>query len=151
MGKWDDVIVGDSRYCVGFMFSPDMSQVVLVRKNRPDWQKGLLNGVGGKLKSGESPLNGMIREFHEETGLHWEDWKPLARLDSYFATVWFFWTVSDRYNEASTRTDEKIGTHHTVSIQHHSDVVPNSRWLIPMAMSFLQGERAECFIVEEVY
>ena len=64
-------------YVVGFLFNPDMTEVVLIKKNRPDWQKGLLNGVGGKIESGEDPITAMIREFKEETGIKLE--KSLLR------------------------------------------------------------------------
>ena len=35
------------KYSVGFLFNPDETKVVLIKKNRHDWEKGLLNGVGG--------------------------------------------------------------------------------------------------------
>jgi hypothetical protein len=34
-------------YVCGFMFSPDHQVVLLVKKNRPDWQAGRYNGAGG--------------------------------------------------------------------------------------------------------
>jgi 8-oxo-dGTP pyrophosphatase MutT (NUDIX family) len=55
------------RYVVGFLFSEDESRVLLVWKNRPAWQDGKLNGVGGKIEAGETPLQAMEREFKEET------------------------------------------------------------------------------------
>lgn len=55
------------RYVVGFLFSEDESRVLLVLKNRPAWQEGKLNGVGGKIEAGETPLQAMEREFKEET------------------------------------------------------------------------------------
>jgi len=54
-------------YTCGFLFWRD--EVLLVRKTRPDWQAGLLNGIGGKMERGEEPLPSMVREFREETGL----------------------------------------------------------------------------------
>ncbi len=36
-------------YVVGFMFTEDEKQVVLIEKKRPEWQAGKLNGVGGKI------------------------------------------------------------------------------------------------------
>ena len=54
---------------VGFMFSVLKSSVVLIKKERPKWQEGKLNGVGGKVEKGESPFDAMKREFLEETGL----------------------------------------------------------------------------------
>lgn len=55
------------RYCLGFAFDEKMETVVLIEKAKPDWQKGLLNGVGGKLEENESPIQAMVREFKEET------------------------------------------------------------------------------------
>ncbi len=67
MDQWDTIHDSRQRFCVGFLFNPDMSQVVLIRKNRPEWQAGRLNGVGGRLEDGETPLRGMQRKFKEET------------------------------------------------------------------------------------
>ena len=93
----------------GILFSPDLTKVVLIRKNRPEWQASKLNGVGGKLQDGETPLRGMQREFLEETGLeHW-DWEPLARLEFDEAVVWFFWGKSCLYDLCETKTDERVG------------------------------------------
>lgn len=36
-----------NRYVVGFCFNSDLSQIILIEKNKPEWQKGYLNGVGG--------------------------------------------------------------------------------------------------------
>lgn len=43
--------------------------VLLIRKAKPDWQAGLLNGIGGKVEFGEGILQATRREFYEETGL----------------------------------------------------------------------------------
>lgn len=55
-------------YVLGFMFNLAESKVLLVWKNRPAWQAGKLNGVGGKIEEGETPIQAMNREFAEETG-----------------------------------------------------------------------------------
>jgi 8-oxo-dGTP diphosphatase len=150
MDKWDTIYDSRQRFCVGYLFSPDLTKVVLIRKNRPDWQATKLNGVGGKLQDGETPLRGMQREFLEETGLeHWE-WKPLARLEFEKAVVWFFWGTSCLYDLVETKTDEPVEVY-KVGLLGALNLVPNSCWLIPMAISFTKGERANCFVVHEVY
>ena len=150
MDKWDTINDSRQRFCVGYLFSPDLTKVVLIRKNRPDWQATKLNGVGGKLQDGETPLRGMQREFLEETGLeHW-DWEPLARLEFDEAVVWFFWGKSCLYDLCETKTDEGVGIY-KIGLLSTLELVPNSRWLIPMAISFTKGERARCFVVREVY
>jgi len=58
------------KYVCGFAFTEDGKQVLLISKNRPEWQRGRLNGVGGKIESfDKSPAYAMVREFEEETGL----------------------------------------------------------------------------------
>lgn len=55
-------------YVLGFMFSEGLDAVALIRKSKPAWQKGYLNGIGGKIEAGETPRAAMVREFAEETG-----------------------------------------------------------------------------------
>ena len=66
------------KYVCGLMFSSNKESVALIVKNKPDWQKGLLNGIGGKIEEFDSinaknlkerSLNAMCREFKEETGV----------------------------------------------------------------------------------
>jgi 8-oxo-dGTP diphosphatase len=55
-----------NRYVVGFAFTKDREYVLVIKKLRPDWQKGLLNGIGGKIEPGETPIEAMKRECMEE-------------------------------------------------------------------------------------
>jgi 8-oxo-dGTP pyrophosphatase MutT (NUDIX family) len=56
------------QYVVGFMFTDDTLQVLLIRKTHPRWQAGFLNGIGGHVETGEFPPEALRREFYEETG-----------------------------------------------------------------------------------
>lgn len=65
--------MSDSKsYCVGWLFTLNAETkargVVLVRKTHPEWQRGRLNGIGGKLLPGEFPYDAMLREGGEELG-----------------------------------------------------------------------------------
>ena len=44
-------------------------KVLLVEKDRPAWQSGKLNLVGGKIEEGETPEQAALRELKEEAGL----------------------------------------------------------------------------------
>jgi 8-oxo-dGTP diphosphatase len=64
------------KYVLGFAINHDA--VLLVRKNKPAWQKGKLNGIGGGIEDFDKfPVHAMVREFKEETGLDskLKDWK----------------------------------------------------------------------------
>lgn len=65
-------------YVLGFMFNEDESKVLLIMKNRPAWQAGKLNGVGGKIEAGETPIQAMEREFAEETGFVAKHYIPFS-------------------------------------------------------------------------
>ena len=59
---------------VGFIFTHDLKQIYLLKKSHPEWQKGLFNGIGGKLESPngitESFERGFKREAAEEAKAH---------------------------------------------------------------------------------
>jgi 8-oxo-dGTP diphosphatase len=56
---------------LGYVLSPDGTQVLLVHRNRRagDQHLGKYNGLGGKLEAGEDVVAGMRREIREEAGL----------------------------------------------------------------------------------
>lgn len=97
-------------YVVGFVFDHERQRVVLVRKNRPTFQAGLLNGVGGKIEPGESNFSAIKRECAEECDLHIEDWHHVASVCArdYQIDVWS--AVCD-LSGAKTVTDENIEIH----------------------------------------
>ena len=39
------------KYVVGFAFNKEKTKVLLIKKTKPDWQAGQLNGIGGKIES----------------------------------------------------------------------------------------------------
>lgn len=74
------------RYVLGFAFDSTRQHVLLIEKNRPEWQAGRLNGVGGKIEPEDrnSPREAMAREFFEETGLNppIDVWQIFAVMES---------------------------------------------------------------------
>lgn len=95
-------------YCDGFLFSEDGFHVLLIRKNRPKWQAGKLNGVGGHIEEGETPHEAMVREFEEEAGLKIEKWDELAVLEFNGGEVHFFCAFSDEMYKFESKTDELV-------------------------------------------
>lgn len=121
-------------YVIGFCFNKEKDSVVLIEKLRPAFQKGLLNGVGGKIEKNELPIDAMIREFKEETGVitNKTDWKKCIVMDAPNWKVFVFRNISeDIFVRTKTVTDEKIIKIPTSSIVDH-DIIPNLSWMIPM-------------------
>ena len=121
------------KYVNGFLFSPDFKKIVLIRKIRPEFQIGKLNGIGGKINLGESPNESMKREFLEEAGLEINYWQHFLTLSGDVWEVEFFFSTSEDYLSASTQTDENIEIHYTFNLAE-IEIIPNLKWIIPMAM-----------------
>lgn len=101
-------------YVLGLAFDNEGNNVVLIKKNRPAFQAGLLNGVGGKVEPdefGSHPSRAMVREFREETAVQTEaaEWKQIAVLNGEDYRIHVF-TAFDSwiYDHAMTNTDESI-------------------------------------------
>lgn len=74
-------------YVLGFAFSPGNHYVALIEKQRPAWQAGKWNGIGGKVEVGEAPIDAMVREFREEAGAaitadRWREFLVLSGTES---------------------------------------------------------------------
>ena len=67
-----------TNYVAGFLIDREARQIALIRKNRPEWQAGQLNGIGGHIEPGEVPREAMRREFMEETGFDSSLWEHFA-------------------------------------------------------------------------
>lgn len=132
-------------FVVGFMFSPDRSQLLLIEKQRPSWQAGRLNGIGGKMEAGETPSDALVREFFEETGVSTrpEVWVHFAELHKEFELVHFFAAVTEDFFDATTLTDEIVERCDVAKLPTRA--LPDLSWLIPLALE------DRCEVVEVRY
>ena len=94
-------------YTLGFATSPDGQHVMLIEKNRPSWQAGHLNGIGGHVEPGETPHQAMVRECREESGLDIAQWKPIGKVEFEGGTVHVFHAAAD-LSAAQSLTDETV-------------------------------------------
>lgn len=150
------------RYVVGFLFSNPEDQygdrrVALIRKAKPEWQKGRFNGIGGKIEEGESPAEAMAREFREETGVDdsipWEEYASLQ--DGRGWVIYFFrahapYELLKRAEQNSTDFAEPVSLHcvgawgrglwervearHPGGFARADEAIFNLNWLIPLAL-----------------
>jgi 8-oxo-dGTP diphosphatase len=129
-----------SDYVVGFVFNVDKSEVALILKNRPAWQAGRLNGIGGHIEEEELPLDAMHREFREETGyggrLPWRCFAVMGRDDrNPRFRCHCFVAVADEPHLRNlglyTAEDQPIVVCFTNAIPDHA--LSNIKWLVPMA------------------
>ena len=138
------------RYVLGFLLDPE--RVVLIRKTHPEWQRGRLNGIGGKIEEGEDSFVAMEREFHEEAGAwidHWTCFGMLRNVQLGYEVELFFALVEDVRPLVSRQTDEIVTVKELAQLERDVSVIPNVRWMIEMARSMHRGERAFRFVIEE--
>ena len=89
----------------------DGSKILLLRKNNPDWQKGLYNGVGGKVDLDETPLEAIIRECQKEVGLEISSWSEIETipLQSGVDLTYFFAVIEEEeLKKAQGLEDERV-------------------------------------------
>jgi len=138
------------RYTVGFIFDAEISQVVLIQKNRPDWQKGKLNGIGGRIEEVEESVAGMVREAQEETGLKTkpEQWVFLGTIerDEYGSVVDFYALIHNgMLEEIVSCTDESVEWYAVDNLP--DQVLTNIPWLVAYARDRLQNKVKHKFMV----
>lgn len=133
-------------YVVGFLFDNACENVLLIRKLKPDWQKGLLNGIGGKVESGEKIENSMIREFDEETTntkpLNWRRYCIMSGTnnDGSEFCVDVFSARTDVIADIKSKESEVVELHSTQRVcSGQEKTIGNVPWLVSMAMDFERG------------
>jgi len=98
-------------YCLGFVVNPEQSEVALLHKRSSDlFNPSAWNGVGGKVEEGETPLQAIARETHEETALRVppDRWRNLGVIsDGQTFAVHVFAAVSN-LDGLFTNTDEVV-------------------------------------------
>ena len=120
---------------VGFVFNKEKTDVLLIEKNRPQWQAGRINGMGGHIEQDESAFQAVSRECKEEFGLAIppEKWRSSVILKGKNYTVHFFATETD-IHEAKQTTDEQLVLISLKNLSHYDRLIPNLHWLIPLSL-----------------
>lgn len=101
------------KYVLGFAFN-DLD-VLLIRKNRPDFMAGKLNGIGGEVEQGESLVDAMIREFADRADILTSplDWRHVGSIlgrveDSSDCHIEIFVSSYIDISCAKSATDEEV-------------------------------------------
>ncbi len=138
-------------YVAGFLFDYNHSNVLLIHKQRPAWQAGLYNGIGGKVQSGETHYHAMVREFEEEAGLYFDAWRPLVTMqysaedekdrsdEMAIVSFWYGTQVADEFEDFKSPTDETVSSipvamAANVPLYPNVRFMPGLRWMIPLAL-----------------
>jgi 8-oxo-dGTP diphosphatase len=136
----------NQKYVVGFMFDESMMNVALIRKQKPQWQAGLLNGIGGKVEENELPSKAMVREFNEEAGLltfvaTWINFCSMSGTnnDGGQFEIEFFYNTGQPHRLTSMEA-EQIEVVPTCDVASGREMcLGNVPWLVALAVDFGKG------------
>lgn len=131
-------------YTIGIYFDNNFKKVVLMNKNRPEWQKGLCNFPGGHIEN-ETAVECIEREFKEETGLevNRNDWMEIGVMkNSDIYNVRIF-TAVQKYYHGTPKTMEDQQVFWATINKLPKNVISNLPWLIHFAFNFLKQGNAD--------
>jgi 8-oxo-dGTP diphosphatase len=124
-------------YTLGFVFNQNKDYVILIEKQKPAWQAGYYNGIGGKYNPDDIALiNTMIREAKEEIGIitQPDDWTQFAELFGADFLIHCYYLVNDDiFTNAESKESEKIYKIKISDLTYYR-IIPNLSWLIPLAL-----------------
>jgi 8-oxo-dGTP diphosphatase len=137
------------------MFDESREHVLLIRKNKPKWQEGLYNGIGGKVQlrkdintnTGEIkqyediylPIydfrKDMSREFEEEVGIKTssEEWEYCLEMYNEKFTVFVYRCFSDNVHDYR-QMEEEVPCTFLLSQWTGRGCINNLSWIIPMLL-----------------
>jgi 8-oxo-dGTP diphosphatase len=136
------------KYIVGFVFDSKMEYVLLMHKNRPEWQNGFINGLGGKVEKGETFLSATVREIKEESGLETEEdkWVHAGVIGSdSFSVEILGYVYEGQMSDAQSLEDEPIEWFPLNKLP--PNVLDNLPWLIHITIDKIKNQKFETFDV----
>lgn len=144
------------QYVLAFIFNKDLDSVWLIKKNKPEWQKGCLNGIGGKIERGERPIDAMERELREETGIRLPGVDPLMSVgrmqginnDGEDFQVFIYASVVD--DRLESKETEEVSLYKLEDVKKHR-VIGNVPMLIEACLYRISQSSHFNYMVMEYY
>jgi len=125
------------QYSLGFLLfdGGEEDYVLLLKKNKPDSQKGRYNGIGGRAEPGETMEQCMAREAQEEAGIwiHPEEWNFIGTMrkePTWEVFVYYAYVTTDEFRSVRDECDEGPFLWARLNALP-SAVMNNLRWMLP--------------------
>ncbi len=128
-------------YTLGFIFDTELKRVLLVHKQKPEWQKGRINGIGGKFEVDETPSACISRETFEEAKLviPGDQWLYVGAIYQEAGAIAVLATVyAGDAGDAVKNDYEEVEWFDAHELPEN--VISNLRWLIPLSLEKLDNK-----------
>lgn len=76
------------RYTIGAVFSPELDLVLLIEKQKPDWQRGKLNLPAAISRKGKLPRLAFAESFRKKLALTLQTGNMLGALTTRITITW---------------------------------------------------------------
>ncbi len=110
--------------------------VLVVVKDRPLWQVGKINLVGGKIEAGETPEEAAVRELKEESGLEplIDSVRIVGCIQGSWGKIYCVKIPVSFYDDLKPGSGESetVCWIHWDEIKNHEILIPNLRVAIPL-------------------
>lgn len=137
----DDVEIME--YVLVFPRTADSTEkILLVEKDRPAWQKGRLNLVGGKVEQGETAVDAAVRELAEESGMgvighpcH------VGTIEGTNCVVYVVQVLLAENQKITPRPEEteRVFWEYWAEVKNDPRLITNLKTIIPLCMAGLTG------------
>jgi len=124
----------EKTFLFGFLFSPDLSKVIILNN------EGVLKAIGGEFKTGGMSINDgfdindlMTEIFCNEAGLTVPEWKLFHKAENFKSVSYFLKASTPNFYKIETMTNKEILIMEVDQINQYVFLDQNLRWLIPMA------------------
>jgi 8-oxo-dGTP diphosphatase len=134
-----------THYTIGIYFNSSFEKVVLMLKNRPEWQRGKYNFPGGHVETGETGFECVSREFKEECGvtIPVEDWKHIATMFNMSSYVVDIYTAIEYLTHGTIKTmeDQPVSWCEINNLPYN--VISNIPWITRFAKNYWSQGNAD--------
>lgn len=116
------------------------NEVVVLKKQKPEWQNGLINLPGGKIEPGEWIAEAAARELKEETGLDVKDQvEPYGILYDELSRIYCCRAVVNRGQPLTGTDQEPAWWGNWIDLSGDPRLIPNLKVIIPLLVTCTMG------------
>lgn len=131
-----------SEYVIILPIISGTKDILLVTKAKPEWQKGKLNLLGGKVELNETPTQAAIRELYEESGIEIFHAVKCGEIRSKPSLIHCFYADLGRVNITIKPRPEEIeqfNFYNWDSVKYDHRLIPNLKIIIPLLRMRVEG------------